>query len=343
MPVNKSNVANDPTEVVTSIGRVTIEPMHHLERYWKDAGSPLKWDCLFMLPPWLDVWWSHFGDGPKTRLWVVKEYDMLIGIVPLIVSGDTARLVSDSDLIDYGNFIVAPSREKEFFSALFARMKTEGISRLDIERVRTDSAMISCLMSCSTPLGYHVSCKPVDMLYEMDLPDSWGGYLNLLSGKERHEIRRKLSHLERAGHVGLRIIEDKKDVSVFMDTFIELFRSGREEKAHFMTNAVESFFRSLAERMAGAGLLKLFSLDLNGTPVASAFCFDYNSTVYLYNNSYDRRFSHLSVGLLSKVLSIRESITHGRKKYNFLRGSEPYKSRLGGHPIKLYRCEVILG
>jgi CelD/BcsL family acetyltransferase involved in cellulose biosynthesis len=182
----------------------------------------------------------------------------------------------------------------------------------------------------------------VDVLFEMDLPDTWEEYLDLLSGKERHETRRKLGRLESAGHVVLRVIEDKTDVSSAMGIFLALFRANRSEKAQFMTAAVESFFRSLAAAMAEAGLLKLFFLDLNDTPVAVTMCFDYNSTIYLYNSGYDRGLSHLSAGLLGMVFSIRESIRCGRKKYNFLRGSEPYKQRLGGYPVELHRCEVIL-
>jgi len=94
--------------------------------------------------------------------------------------------------------------------------------------------------------------------------------------------------------------------------------------------------------MAEAGLLRLFLLRLGNVPAAMALCFDHNSTVYLYNNGYDRRFSNLSVGFLSKVFSIRESIIRKRVRYNFLRGSETYKRRLGGRPLKLLRCEVIL-
>jgi hypothetical protein len=45
---------------------------------------------------------------------------------------------------------------------------------------------------------------------------------------------------------------------------------------------------------------------------------------------------------MSKVLSIRESIEMGRQKYDFLKGAEAYKERLGGKPIPLYRCHVTL-
>jgi CelD/BcsL family acetyltransferase involved in cellulose biosynthesis len=323
-------------------GTVSVEPLHHLKGYRPDNGSPLEWECLFMLPPWLGPWWSYFGEGAQTHLYVVKQSDEILGVAPLAVTGDTARLIGDSDLIDYSDFIVAPSREMEFFSILIDYLRRQGISRLHTGRVRADSTAFSCFHAYSTLLGSDVSCNPVDVLYEIDLADTWEGYIDILSAKERHETRRKFRRLESAGRVGQRVIEDKKDVLHAMDIFISLFRSNTTEKAEFMAGDVESFFRSLAVEMADAGLLMLSFLDLNDRPVASTMCFDYRSTVYLYNNGYDRHFSHLSVGLLSKVLSIQESIKRGRKKYNFLRGSEAYKGRLGGHPVRLYHCESIL-
>jgi len=335
-------VMRDRAEDVASAGTVTEEPLHNLEHYWQDTENPLRWDCIFMLPPWLGAWWQYFGHGLKTRLCVVRHYGTVLGLVPLTFGGDSVRLISDSDLIDYSDFIIAPLREREFFPAIVDYLRREGIRRLTMDRVRADSVAVSYFRDHSSLLGCEFSCESVDMLYEMDLPDSWEGYLALLPGRERHETRRKLARLESTVHVGLQVIEDTKDVSAEMDTFMALFRSNRREKARFMSDTMESFFRSLAMEMAEAGLLKLFLLDLNNTPVAATFCFDHHSTVYLYNNGYDRHFSNLSVGLLSKVFSIRESIIRGRRSYNFLRGNETYKRRLGGSPLKLLRCEVIL-
>jgi CelD/BcsL family acetyltransferase involved in cellulose biosynthesis len=110
-----------------------------------------------------------------------------------------------------------------------------------------------------------------------------------------------------------------------------------------MTGEMSTYFRLLAEAMAKEKLLKLSFLDLDGTPAAAVMSFDYNSTVYLYNNGYDGKFSSLSVGFLSKVLNIKDSIGRGKKKYDFLKGTEEYKHRLGGKPIPVYRCKVRLG
>jgi CelD/BcsL family acetyltransferase involved in cellulose biosynthesis len=329
-------------EIFPAGGAVTVEPLSNLGLYWQDGGKFLRWDCLFMIPPCLGAWWSYFGRGSETQLYVARHNEAILGMVPLTVDGDTAHLVRDKDLIDYGDFIIAPAGERKFFSTLFEYLRLRGIRRCDMGRIRADSTTISCLRSDSASFGWRFSCEPVDVLYEMDLPDTWEGYLGLLTGKERHETLRKMRRLEGAGNVVMRVVEDRKEVSDAMDAFVALFRSNRTDKARFMTGDIESFFRSLAAGMARAGLLKLFFLHLNDRPLAAAMCFDYNSTVYLYNNGYDRLFEHLSAGLMSKVFSIRESIRLGRKKYNFLRGSETYKGRLGGRPVDLLQCEVIL-
>jgi CelD/BcsL family acetyltransferase involved in cellulose biosynthesis len=109
-----------------------------------------------------------------------------------------------------------------------------------------------------------------------------------------------------------------------------------------MTDQRALFFRSMAEALAETGILKLFFLYLDEAPAAAVMCFDYNSTVYLYNNGYDDRYRSLSIGLLSKVFTIQESIERGKIKYDFLKGTEVYKKRLGGKPVQLFRCQVEL-
>jgi CelD/BcsL family acetyltransferase involved in cellulose biosynthesis len=164
----------------------------------------------------------------------------------------------------------------------------------------------------------------------------------MLTPKQRHELGRKLRRLYEAGDIEYSTIEDRDAVQGIMDVFLKLLRDSREDKAAFMTPRMESFFRSIAEAMAEAGLLRFGILKINGLPVACVMCFDYNDKVYLYNSGYDPLHSYLSVGLLSKALSIKDSIARGRKTYDFLKGAEEYKYRLGGAEIPVYGCRIVL-
>jgi len=65
--------------------------------------------------------------------------------------------------------------------------------------------------------------------------------------------------------------------------------------------------------------------------------------VYLYNSAYDPEYSYLSVGILSKALYIKDSIQRGKKRFDFLKGSEHYKYHLGGREVPLYNCQITFG
>ena len=83
-------------------------------------------------------------------------------------------------------------------------------------------------------------------------------------------------------------------------------------------------------------------LDIDQVPAAGVMCFDYNDTIFLYNNGYNPQFSDLSPGFLSKVYSIRNSIDQGKLRYDLLKGDEGYKKRLGSTPMPLYHLKIDL-
>jgi CelD/BcsL family acetyltransferase involved in cellulose biosynthesis len=188
-------------------------------------------------------------------------------------------------------------------------------------------------------LKYEVSCNEEDISLELDLPPTWQDYLGTLTQKQRHEVRRKLRRLGEGGHVNYRILE-RESAFQFMATFLRLFRENGEDKATFLTAQMESFFLSMAKAMSQAGLLRLGILELNEFPVAAVICFDYHNTVYLYNNGYDPEYRFLSIGVISKVLCIKDSIERGRGRFDFLKGAEEYKHRLGGKEVHLYGCQI---
>jgi CelD/BcsL family acetyltransferase involved in cellulose biosynthesis len=322
---------------------VTQESFERLTSCWNDPGSGLKWGSIFVLPAWLEVWWRTFK--PKTELYltVVKDSSDIIGIAPLHLKGKEARFVGNADVCDYQDFIIVPGRETEFFNVLLDDLARRGIQQLELNPVRPDSSVITSLVDVVEKRGGSVICQEGDVTVEMDLPANWEEYLEGLDKKQRHEVRRKLRRLWGARDVQYRCHEvGPQDVRELTDTFLKLFSLSREEKADFMTSQMEIFFRALAEAMAGIKLLRYGILEVEAQPAAMIMGFDYNQAMYLYNSAYDPQYDSLSVGVLSKVLCIKESINRGRKKWDFLKGAEKYKYQLGGSEIRLYNCRVTI-
>jgi len=302
----------------------------------------LRWSSVFVLPGWLRVWWSEFGDASNLYLCSVWEEEKLIGIAPLLRNGKTASFIGSADVCDYQDFIITPGKENDFFRVMLNHFIQDDISCLDLRPVRPESTVLSVLARLAQDQGLGVTSEPDGITLELDLPSTWDEYLMLLKGKQRHEVKRKLRRLHEAAEVNYRVVSELGAIKQEMDVFLELFRESREDKTSFMTAQMESFFRAVSLSLAEIKILRLCFLELDGLPAAAVFCFEYNGTLYLYNSGYDLKFRALSAGVLCKVLSIKDSIQKGMKKYDFLKGAEAYKHRLGGKEVPLSRCQIQL-
>ncbi len=318
---------------------VSRESFDSLQTIHADPVSRLSWPCPFTLPRWMKAWWNCFGTG-EPHLMAVRRGEEVMGVAPLMLRGDTARVVGDRQVCDHLDIVTVPGAGGAVLEALSRHLLPQGVRQIDLMRVRPDSTAAVELVPAARRRGLAVEFAPQDTAVELTLPASWEEYLRVLTGKQRHELRRKLRRLEAGGAYRLRLAETTAETDDAVKTFLDLFRRNRPDKALFMTARMEKYFTGLASGLAADRLLRMFSLELDGKTAAVAFCFQHAQRMYLYNNAYDERFRSLSAGLLSKALSIRESIRAGLRVYDFLRGDERYKQHLGGRPLPLYRCRI---
>ncbi len=322
--------------------KIRTESFEGFESYFLKEESALGWNCLFVLPVWLKTWWEVFGGNQDPEILTGYRYGKLIGVAPLHVEENTARFLGGENVCDYQDMVVAPNHHEEFLEAILSYLKKRGVQSLELGALRPESIALTKLPDAARRMGHAVTCDSAGISSEIALPDTWESYLQMLGGKQRHEIRRKLRRLNEAGLVRFRVIKRPEEILEHMDIFFSLFTASRPDKSEFLTDPMLSFFLLLAQRMAQHGFFRMSFLDIDGVPAAGVMCFDYKHTIFLYNNGYDPRFGRLSIGLLSKVYSIKDSIEQKRPRYDLLKGNEVYKKRLGSTPIPLYRLKIDL-
>jgi CelD/BcsL family acetyltransferase involved in cellulose biosynthesis len=331
-----SDTESEETALADAIAAETFESVSgHLSA----AANHLACTAPFALPGWMQAWREVFS--PQASLWIrsFKRSGELVGVAPLQVEGRTARLIGSAAVCDHLDLIGAAGRRREFCADLLDSLVADGVDLLELNPLRPDSVVMASLVPVARERGYPVFVAKEDVLFELQLPASWEDYLLILSGKQRHEVRRKLRRLENRGAAEFRLLEDPAAVQSAMNDFLALFRQNRQDKAAFMDNRMEAYFRLLAENVAG---MRIGFLDVDGMPAAAVCCFDFRGTRYLYNSGYDAHFGHLSVGILCKILSIRDGIARGLNTYDFLKGDETYKRQLGGKPVPVYGCRIEL-
>ena len=224
---------------------VESETLDSVYATWQQVDGLLPWNCIFVMPVWLKIWWYSFGRNDALYLLSVRHANRTIGIAPLQRNEHTVRFIGDENVCDHLDFVVVPEASDRFYQILLKSLKKDGIKQLDLGLVRPDSSVMTQLLPVAEKAGYNISYEGRDISYELPLPGSWDDYLSILRGKERHEIRRKLRRLNEAGRINYRLVDGSFGINQEMETFLKLFRSNRSDKAGFMNDRMIAFFKKL--------------------------------------------------------------------------------------------------
>jgi CelD/BcsL family acetyltransferase involved in cellulose biosynthesis len=315
-----------------------LKSFNEVTESWLKLQSDSPHRLLFSSPAWSALWWNHFGGNCELHLGLVTDHDGIIGIAPLKITDGTVSFIGSDNVCDFLDFIIHPGKEAAFYRTLLEHLKCSGHAALDLSPVLPDSSVCTHLVPEASRQGLTIAVSPDDVTVGLDLPPDLPGYLKLLNSKQRHELLRKERRLHEEGSINYSVKAQAGEHEV--ETFLTFFRESREDKNKFLTDSMESFFRSVVQIASENQSLRLGVLELNSAPVAVTLCFEHKGEMYLYNSGYNPAYRTLSVGVLSKYFCIADSIAQGARRFDFLKGNEKYKFHLGGRETGLFRCII---
>ncbi|MBI2165363.1 MAG: GNAT family N-acetyltransferase [Chloroflexi bacterium] len=327
------------SDLTYTVSRESFESISH---QWEQLLPRCETESLFLAPLWQQHWWSEMGQNELVILAFRQGRDIL-GIAPLSQKDGHVSLLGQKEFFDYRDFIAPTSALETFLHCFIDFMRSAGWQSLSIPSLPGWSPTFNALPGIARAQGFNVEIRDEDTAPGLRLPSTWDEYLSVLSKKDRHELRRKLRRLDEATPWRHYICKDASSLPACMADFFRLMRQSREEKDRFLTPSHEAFMLSAVGKLTQAGIANLYFLEVAGVRVASAICFDYGKTRYLYNSGFDPSYGHLSVGLLLKALCLKDAIESGMSYFDFLRGNERYKYHLGGQDRAIYEVTVRAG
>ncbi|MBN2113149.1 MAG: GNAT family N-acetyltransferase [Acidimicrobiia bacterium] len=288
-------------------------------------GLPPAADLVGPFPqrPFLEAWWRHRGAGEA----------LIVGSPAGLVAAwrrpdGTVELAGEGDLTDY-HAPLGPGAGEAVASLVTGLAPGT--------RFRFDSLPEEAAVAVAAGVaraGAEASLVEHAATVILDLPGSREEYLASLDGKERHELRRKRRRFEAAFGPG-RLVPAGSDG---LAAFAAMHRAAPGAKGLFLTGEMEDFFRALLE-IPGARLDLLAAAD--GVPLGAAFGFEDERAYYLYNSAYDPGAAAASPGVVLVDLLVQQAVESGRDRFDFLKGEEAYKLRLGGRRRPLFVVEGV--
>jgi hypothetical protein len=191
--------------------------------------------------------------------------------------------------------------------------------------------------------GWTLNVEREDVCPVVHLPEgaSFDEYLATLGKKERHEIRRKLRRAEGVGEVHL---TDSPDPFADLEAFIDLHQRKWGDLGLFPPtpggDASRTFVRRLFEELGADGPLRLSFLMVGDRRIAAGLMFRTEEGYLYYNAGVDPDARDLSPGVLLVAGYIRRALAEGARRFDFLRGNEPYKYEWGATDEPIQRLLV---
>lgn len=339
-----------PTMAVAAGAAVSIRVCRtwdELEQFREPWNSLLRANpasSIFQTPEWLASWWQAYGRNRDLFALVFADStSAVVGIVPLYadqtrflgMSLTTLRMVGagsgDSDGLD---FITAPGYAINCTQAFIKWLAAEKEWQVcELETLPQYSQMAECLFR-----EMQGSCMRVDSTltpnFMIDLPTTWKEYVGSLDSSFRPLLTRYPRRLQSRFTVKFSRCEDMDDLKPQLQTLFDLHQmrwTGRGETGAFAGNDRRDFYYRMATAFLHRGWLEFWRLELNGETVGAQFCFRYNDTVSLLQEGFDPRYASEKIGYALKAHLLEEMIRTGARRYDFLGGADPYKSKFGAH------------
>lgn len=317
-----------------------LDSFDSIEADWQALLPQCSCDTIFLTSDWQQLWWRNCGEG-ELHLLAIQVDDEVVGIAPLLREGNRWGFAGGVEVADFLDVIASPRHRECVASALLDYLQRFG-GDAEFRNLRPDSLGATLLLDEARRRGIAATIEQEDVSPRVELPSDWEAYLQGLTKKDRHELRRKMRRLVSSGDVRHYVANDPNTRKRDVDDFIRLHRLSAPEKASFMTPAMAGFFHAVVDEFAPRGLLRLYFLEIDGVRVATTVLFDYGGEFLLYNSGYDPATAHLSTGLLLKAFCLRDAIDEGRRAFDFLQGDEPYKYDLGARDVPILRLRLAL-
>ena len=319
---------------------------------WNDLLNRSSANRIFSTWEWQSIWWQSYRPG---TLWVITcrdESDNLIGIAPWFIEqhpqhGRVVRSIGCVEVTDYLDLIADREHTQVVFEAFttYAAQHRDIFDVIDLCNLPQDSLGYLQFPDALRQQGFTVTIKEQEVCPIIHLPSDWEAYLETLDKKQRHEVRRKIRRAEGVDErVEWYIVGHEHNLQTEVEQVLGLMASSQVEKAQFLQDVQNlTFFKNVVPVLFERGWLQLSFLTVNGQPAATYMNFVYQNTILVYNSGLRvDLYSNLSPGIVLLAHNIRYAIEHEFKVFDFLRGNEIYKYRMGGQDTHVYMLRAQL-
>ena len=288
-----------------------------LSKQWRAIALEDRYAQPFYQPEWVRAYAHAFLDQDEIPAITTSCGDSLLGILPLSHRKTFFGKIPAHSLVGVSgmhscrfDLIHAPNQRetvaRETWRVLRDHLKWTTVEMLDVPRDGAFHRVLELARQDGFLIG-HWSTRKMPILEIPPLPASPFSNCPPTHKVSRTRLEKKLRKLKEQGTVSLGRIAQAGRTEV--EQFIRLESAGwkgREGSAIYNSPRTLDFYNATTQAASLRKYLRLYSLELNGEPIAMYLGFLMNNTVFMPKIAYDERYSVYSPGQILTKLVIED-------------------------------------
>ena len=283
----------------------------------------LRTPSPFLTHEWLSAWWVAFGRGRRLTV-LVRDPSGALVAGALLARGPFGGVYAPVNGHSGEWDVVA--RDDGARDELWNRIVALDAPVTMFGRLKDDRPARAALVAAGRRI--HESHEPSSPY--LALPRTFDELLRSRSRKLRSQVGNSRRRLERQGRVRFRMTSGGARLEADLDAFLRVEASGwkaRNGTAILSAPHVERLYRDFARGAAERGWLRLYLLELDGTPIAGNLGCAIEGCGFSIRSGFDEVHAAYSPGLIVGAEVLSASIEEGMREYDFLGAPDPHKLR----------------
>lgn len=327
----------------------SFEEIKDMQQEWDDFVESVDGD-IYLTYDWCHVWWQFYGKGRVLRIFIYKQNEQIIGLVPVFYEkvwlGPVWLKLGKIVGSDFTMAMINPPVNSNFTRIIFDIFNFL-VKKEDCDAIYWGPLSEKCLAVPTIDdnlIRYNNDYRlfhrrKIGNYTVFSLPDTFESYVSSLSKSTRKHYNRSHRNLRNDYKVEFRQAENV--VSSFAE-FVKMHRAQwvRVNKlGHFDDwPAGKAFHEDMIKAQAQQDRLRLFCMTADGEPVAYRYiyCFGGRYHSFLPARKCGEKWDKYGLGQLAHMLTVEKAITEGVSEIDAGRGYYEHKLKLGGQEFSFF-------
>lgn len=303
-------------------------------------GIQQEWDSLakrtsappFLRPGWIEAWWRAFSAGRLQAL-TASEDGAITGVLPIVRRRD---------------YVGSPTNwHTPIFGGVYANAETaceiaKGIAGLTAAHVRlrfleSSDPLVGAIRADAQRSDLPQLQRTIQSSPYVPIEGTWEEFRARLSKNRLRSTARRERRLAELGEVRLVVEDGSERLDELLDEGFALEATGwkGERGTAILSNSrTRAFYHEVCRWAAGAGLLRLVFLRLDGRAIAFNLCLEDSRAHYALKPGHSLELARYGPGALLIYRMIERSFSLGLASHELLGASDEFKRSFAGDHLR---------